>query len=196
MDVVTFEPRLTAEEATSRVDRITAGAYLQSKLASLVGTDTEPEAVYPVYYPDYIMYTTVELRYYLRSNETVKFLAGVDAITGRVGEVDVDLPERGHRTVDPESVIDTELSDTEAEEEWRTWIFEYVNRKYRPFKIPNFDLDDVERLYVPYWIVDFGSLEASFAISGLTRQVERVEDMKPLKGYYQNMSRSDAVNER
>lgn len=189
--VRTFSPRVSADEAVDRTARITLGAFLRDRIASALGADDAPEAVRPVYYPDYILYTTVELRRYLRGDRTVKFLVGVDGITGRVGEVDVELPEREPRSVDSEAVIRTELTEDEVESEWRDWILPYVDRRYRPYKRPEFHLDEIELVHVPYWIIDYGTLDDSFAISGLTKQVERVESMKPLKGYYENVLRPD-----
>lgn len=189
--VRTFPPRVTASSAVNRTARISLGAFLRDRIESALGASDAPDAVHPVYYPDYIVYTTVELRRYLRSDRTVKFLVGVDAITGRVGEVDVDLPEREPRFVDPGAVLRTGLTEEEVESEWRDWIFPYVDRRYRPYKRPEFHLDEIELVHVPYWIVDYGSLDGSFAVSGLTKQVERVESMKPLKGYYENVLRSD-----
>lgn len=185
MEVRTFEPRISSSTAIDRTDRLTARSFAISKLKGLLNWGTKEGTVYPLYYPDYIAYTTVDLHRLLRSDRTVKFLAGVDGITGRVGEIDVNLPERKSREVEETAVIPTSVDDEAARSEWRDWIFEYVNRRYRPYKHPSFSLDELELVHVPYWLVDRGTVEESFVISGLTKQVERVEEFKPVREYYE-----------
>ena len=185
MDIRTFEPRLSASAAASRTERITLGSYLRGRIESLLGRGRDPEAIYPLYYPDYIAYTTVELRRVARSSRTVKFLVGIDAVTGRVGEVNIELPPRERRDVDGSAVIRPDLDRSDAESEWNEWIFPFLDPRYRPIKRPEYTLDRVELVYVPYWLVDYGTLERSFVVSGLTKQVENVEAMKPVKGYYE-----------
>lgn len=185
MDVPVLASRLTAKEAVSRTDRITLSAYVMAKLRSALGRESEPEAVYPAYYPNYIAYTTVELHRLVRKNRTVRFLAGIDAITGRVGEVDVELPDRMTASVDPNTVLERQIDGEQARAEWRDWLFTYLDRTYRPVKRPDSSLDELELRYTPYWIVDHGSASDSYAVSGLTKQVELVEDIGPLTDHYE-----------
>lgn len=192
MEIQTFQPRISAEKAIDRTIRITVSSFIRANLASFLGTDKTADGVYPVYYPDYIAYTTVNLHRYFRGDRTLKFLAGIDAITGRVGEVDVELPDRKMESIESRAAIQVELTETEVESAWYEWIFSYINRNYRPAKRPEFSLDDLELLYVPYWIVDFGSVKNSFAVSGLTQQVERIEAIPPIEGYYESMLSSAA----
>lgn len=187
MDVRTFDPRLDSETAIARTDRITTGAFLRAKVAELLGFGEEPDAVSVVYYPDYIAFTTVKLHRYLRNDRTVKFLVGIDAVTGRVGEVDIELPSRHSVDVDPDDVIATEVTPADAKDEWEDWLFSYVDRRFRPFKRPDFSLDELELMYVPYWIIDHGTMADSYAVSGLTKQVEELVSLKPLKGYYEEV---------
>jgi len=184
MEVRTFDPRLSAAAAADRPERLTPRTFVLSKLAGLLGREADSGTVYPLYYPDYIAYTTVELDRLLRSDRRVRFLAGVDAITGRVGEVDVELPGREAREVDDDAVIPVSVDEEAARSEWRDWIFEYVNRRFRPTRLPDFSLDELELVYVPYWLIDHGTVSESFVVSGLTKQVERVEDLKPVREYY------------
>ncbi|WP_129113430.1 hypothetical protein [Halegenticoccus tardaugens] len=185
MEIQTFDPRLSAASAVDRTDRLTLGSYLRAKVATLIGIEHTPNAVSPVYYPDYIAYTTVELHHVTRSTRTVKFLVGIDAVTGRVGEVDIELPPREEQSVKKISVIPPRLDQDEAGAKWREWILPYLDRTYRPIKRPEYTLDRVELIYVPYWLIDYGTLDESFVISGLTRQVEKVEDLQPVKEYYE-----------
>ncbi|WP_101295885.1 hypothetical protein [Halegenticoccus soli] len=187
MEIRTFDPRLDAETAVARADRITIGTFLRARAAALLGISEEPLDVSIVYYPDYIAFTTVELYHYLTSDRTQKFLVGIDAVTGRVGEIDIELPSRNTVEADPDKVIARELTPDEAREEWKDWLFSYVDRRFRPFKRPDFSLDELELIYVPYWVVDYGTVANSFAVSGLTKQVEELVSLKPIKGYYEEV---------
>lgn len=186
MRIQTFDPKLDAESAVARSDRITIDTFLRAKLSTLLNADKEPDEVSLVYYPDYIAYTTVELHRYFRGDRTVKFLVGIDAVTGRVGEVDVELPPR--KSVDSSSdAIDAELTLTDAKGEWDDWIFPYIDRRFRPFKRPDFSLDELELVHVPYWLIDYGTLADSYVVSGLTKQVEEVVSLNPIERYYERI---------
>jgi len=185
VEIRTFEPRLSPGAAADRTDRITLGSYLRGRIESLLGRGPGHEAIYPVYCPDYIAYTTVELHRVARSSRTEKFLVGIDAVTGRVGEVNIELPPRERRDVDEAAVIRPTLDRSDAESEWNEWIFPYLDCKCRSVKRPEYALDRVELVHIPYWLVDNGTLEESFVVSGLTKQVERVEATNPVQGYYE-----------
>lgn len=184
MRIRTFEPALDAQSAVARTDRMTIDTFLLAKLSGVLGLDREPDAVSLVYYPDYIGYTTVELQRYLRSDRTVKFLVGIDAVTGRVGEVDVELPRRSPVETDSEAVLDAELTPTDARDEWDEWIFPYIDRRFRPIKRPEYSLDELELVYVPYWLIDYGTLADSYVVSGLTQQIEEIVSLAPIERYY------------
>ena len=117
----------------------------------------------------------------------MKFLVGIDAITGRVGEVDIDPPERETVKVADEHVLPVEISEEEATEEWRDWLFPYLDRTYRPVKRPEFTLDRLELVYTPFCIVDYGDRDECYAVSTLTKQVELVEDIEPLDIGYESL---------
>jgi hypothetical protein len=183
IEVRTIGPRVSATEAVARTKRMTLGRLFRTRVAGLFGRERSPE-IYPAYYPDYVAYTSVTLHRYVGGDRDLKFLAGVDAITGRVGEVDVELPDRRVESVDPAAVIEPTLDEHEIAAAWREWLWKYLDRKYRPVKRPESSLDDLELVYIPYWIVDYGSRESSFAVSGLTKQAEHIEDIGPLAAYY------------
>jgi hypothetical protein len=187
MEIRTIDPKLDAESATARTDRITLSAFLVGQLRSLLGRDEQPLNVSLVYYPDYIAYTTVELHRYVRNDRIEKFLVGVDAVTGRVGEVDVDLPERRSVDVVPSDVIKPELSVADAEDEWQEWLFPYLDRRFRPIKRPDTALDKLELVFVPYWLIDYGTLNNSYVVSGLTKQIEEVTSITAIEDHYRDV---------
>lgn len=188
MEIRSFEPRLGEAEAVDRTDRLTLRTYLRSKVRELMGRSGEPETVMRLYYPDYLAYTTVELRRLARGERTVKFLAGIDAITGRVGEVDVDPPDRETVDVPEAQILETAVPEAEATEQWRDWIFPYLDRTYRPLKRPEFTLDRLELVHTPFWIVDYGRDGECYAVSTLTRQVELIEDVEALSDHYRSIA--------
>lgn len=188
MEIRSFESRLDAAEAVGRTDRLTLRTYLRSTVRDLLGRSGEPESVTRLYYPDYLAYTTVELRRLGRAERTVKFLAGIDAITGRVGEVDVDPPDRETVDVPEVQVLETAVPEAEATERWRDWVFPYLDRTYRPLKRPEFTLDRLELVYTPFWIVDYGREGDCYAVSTLTRQVELIEDVEALAEHYRSLA--------
>ena len=149
MEIRTFEPRLSPGAATDRTDRITLGSYLRGRIESLLGRGPGHEAIYPVYCPDCIAYTTVELHRVARSSRTEKFLVGIDAVTGRVSEVNIELPPRERRDVDEAAVIRPTLDRSDAESEWNEWIFPYLDCKCRSVKRPEYALDRVELVHIP-----------------------------------------------
>lgn len=184
MEIRSFEPRLDEAAAVGRTERLTVPTYLRSKLRGLLGRSREPESVMWLYYPDYIAYTTVEFDRLARSDRTVKFLAAVDAVTGRVGEVDLELPDRETIEVPDERILPVEISEGKATEEWRDWLFPYLDRAYRPVRRPESSLDRLELVYTPYLIVDYGDRGERYAVSALTEQVELLEDVEALEAGY------------
>ena len=185
MEITTFDRRFDKSEAVKRTRNLSTVRYLRTLLEETLGLGggpTDPN-VYVAYYPDYILYSSVIYRR-LRSTENHKFLAGVDAVSGNVGEVDVELPDTHVQDVDPTAVIEPQLTEAEAREEWDGWIFRYMSRKYRAMKLVEYEIDDAELVYTPYWIIDNGSLEGSLAVSDLTRRTAKVEEIQVIADFY------------
>lgn len=184
IEIRSFEPRIEEDEAIARTARLTGWTYLHSKVRALLGRSADPVRTVRLYYPDYIAYTTVELRRLAGNDRTIKFLAAVDAITGRVGEVDLELPDRETVAVPERHVLDPQLHEEAATEEWRDWLFPYLDRAYRPVKRPETSLDRLELVYTPFWIVDYGADGDRYAVSTLTEQVELLGDIGALDDHY------------
>lgn len=184
MEYTCFEPRIDADEAVHRTARLTATTFLLSTIRSLLGRDDNDPVVSVRYYPDYLAYTTVTLHRIGRSDTDEKFIAAVDAVTGRVGEVDVTLPDTETRELDPAQVVPVEVDSEEAEAKWNEWLFSYINRMYRPVKSPETSLDSLELVYTPYYVVDYGTDGECYAVSALTKQSELLEDLPPIEATY------------
>lgn len=184
MEIRSFEPRLDEAVAVGRTERLTGWTFLRSKIQGLLGRSPEPASVARLYYPDYIAYTTVRFDRLARGEKTVKFLAAVDAVTGRVGEVDLELPDRETIEVPDGRVLPIQVSEEGATEEWRDWLFSYIDRTYRPVRRPESTLDRLELVHTPYLIVDYGEEGERYAVSTLTKQVELLEDIEALEAGY------------
>ena len=184
MELPCFEPRLEPSDAAGRTDRLTFTTFLRSKLESVLGRGGAEPRVTTLYYPDYLAYTTVVFDRIGRGEKTVKFVAGIDAATGRAGEVDVTIPEIETRTAPDGRIVPVSVDEREAEETWDDWLFGYLNRKYRPVRRPETSLDRLELVYTPYYVVDYGEDGERYAISSLTKQTELLEDIGPLADAY------------
>ena len=186
MEITAFEERLDEESAVERTRNLSAKDYVYTWLADRLGWQTENGRfdVTVVYYPDYIAYTTATIRQTLRGEKELKFLAGVDAITGRPGEVDVQLPDRQTIDIDPDLVIEPQIDESEAESTWREWLFKYVGRYHRATEMPEYSLDELELVFTPYWIIDYGTVEESLAVSDLTGRTAKVEEIEVIEEYY------------
>ncbi len=179
MEIDTFAPRLDRDTALRRTRNLSVVAYLRS----LLGHDPAPADVSLLYYPDYIAATSATVRRLLGTT-TLKFLAGIDGVTGRVGEIDVDLPDRCTATVDAARVIEPRIDREEAEAAWRDWLFTYVSRHHRALAMPDYSLDDLALVHTPYWLIDRGSLDASLAVSDLTGRTARLTEIDVLAAFY------------
>lgn len=189
MEITAFEERLDEASAIERTRNLSLREYVSAWLADRFGWETDDGGgefdVTVVYYPDYIAYTTATIRQTLRGEKTLKFLAGIDAVTGRAGEVDVELPDRRTIDPDPDFVIRPEVDPEDAESNWREWLFRYVGRYHRATEMPEYSLDELELVYTPYWVIDYGSAEESLAVSDLTGRTAKVEEIEVLEEFYE-----------
>lgn len=181
-EIRTVEPRVTRADAVERTATTSAWGYLRRWMRTQFGTAPDPVRVRQLYYPNYVAYTTVTIPRRFASDRVERFLGGIDGMTGRSGAIDVDLPDRTGRQVTSDCVLDPEIVAEDARGEWRDWVFEYASRKFRPVRRPEFDLDSLERVYVPYWIVEFD--DATYAVSGLTRAADPIETIPSLESHY------------
>ncbi|THE64118.1 hypothetical protein D8Y22_14495 [Salinadaptatus halalkaliphilus] len=186
MEITAFEKRLDETTAIERTRNLSTKEYVYTWLADRLGWELDDQEfdVMIVYYPDYIAYTTATIRQTLRGNKTLKFLAAVDAVTGRAGEVDVELPTQRTIDADQELVIPPQIDAEEAESTWREWLFKYVGRYHRATEMPEYSLDELELVYTPYWVIDYGSMEESLAVSDLTGRTARIEEIEVLEEFY------------
>lgn len=187
MEITAFEKRFDEASAIERTRNLSAREFLSAWFADRLDWETDDETcdVTVVYYPDYIAYTTATIRQILRGEKTLKFLAAVDAVTGRAGEVDVELPARRSIDSDPDFVIRPEIDREEAESIWREWLFEYVGRYHRAAEMPDYSLDEFKLVYTPYWVIDYGSVEESLAVSDLTGRTAKIEEIDVLEEFYE-----------
>jgi hypothetical protein len=186
MEITTFEKSLTEETAIERTRNLSLKQYVLHRFSNRfdwLSTVTEP-TVYVVYYPDYIAYTSVTIRRTLRGTESLKFLVGIDAVTGSVGEVDVELPHQRTVNIDPSWVIAPQIEASEVNDRWREWLFEYVSRHHRATAMPEYSLDELRLIHTPYWLIDYGTRTESLVVSDLTRRTAKVEEIEVIEAFY------------
>lgn len=190
MKLETFERTLDEQTALERTRNLSFGQYCRYWFADRLGrrsADAEHD-VSLVYYPDYIAYTSVTIRRTLGKTKSLKFLAGIDAVTGDVGEIDVELPSYRTRGIDPSRVVTPRIEESEAYDAWREWLFSYVSRYYRATAMPEYSLDELQLVYTPYWLIDNGTLEESLVVSDLTRRTSKVEEIEVIKDFYRKQN--------
>lgn len=178
----TIEPRLSGGDAVERTAATSLRSYVVRRLRRATGGAPEPIAVRRLYYPNYVAYSTVTIPRRLAADRVEKLLGGVDGITARSGAVDYDLPPRETRDAETEAVLRPEIDRERAREVWREWIFEHASREFRPIRRPEFELDSLELVYVPYWIVEFD--ESAYAVSGLTKAADPIETRPSMADRY------------
>jgi hypothetical protein len=186
MDITTFETSLTEETAIERTRNLSLTQYVLHRLShhfDRLSPVTEP-TVYVVYYPDYIAYTSVTIRRTLRGTRSLKFLVGIDAVTGSVGEVDVELPCQRTADIDPSWVIAPRIEASDVSNRWREWLFEYVSRHHRATAMPEYSLDELRLIHTPYWLLDYGSRSESLVVSDLTCRTAKVEEIEVIEAFY------------
>lgn len=185
VEIRTLTPRLSEEAAIGRTATTSVWRYAWRHLHSWFGDDPEPEHVQQVYYPNYIAYTTVTIPRRFADDRVEKFLGGIDGMTARTGAIDIDLPARTDRYVNEKSVLDPDIDEEVVYDEWRDWVFEYVNRKFRPISRPDFDLDEVELVYTPYWVIEFA--DTTYAVNGLTKAADPIETHQAIDERYRQL---------
>lgn len=182
-DIQTISPQLSQADAVDRTRTVSLWRYLRRGLQRWLGADPEPNRVSLLYYPNYIAYTTVTIPRRFASDRVEKFLGGIDGMTTHTGVIDFELPARISREVTSDRVLSPEILEDDAQSEWRDWVFEYASREYRPIRRPDFGLDSLELLYIPYWVVEFE--DAAFAVNSLTKAADPIETHGSLAEFYQ-----------
>ncbi|MCH7661819.1 MAG: hypothetical protein IH933_14990 [Euryarchaeota archaeon] len=186
MQIETFERTLDEQTALERTRNLSFGQYCRHWIADRLdrySVDTD-YSVSLVYYPDYIAYTSVTIRKTLGTTKSLRFLAGIDAVTGDVGEIDVELPPYRTNEIDPSRIVSSRIEDSEASDLWREWLFSYVSRYYRATAMPEYSLDELQLVYTPYWLIDKGTVGESLVVSDLTRRTSKVEEIEVIKEFY------------
>ena len=177
--------QLTEADAIKRTASTSLRSYIGRRFRRLQGTTLTPEHIETIYYPNYIAYSTVTIPRRFASERVEKLLGGIDGLTGRTGAVDVDLPSQETRREDALRIIEPTITRNEVRDEWREWIFEYTSQRFRPIHRPDFDLDALKLVYVPYWIVEFS--ESTYAISDLTKTADQITSHPQIARCYQDL---------
>lgn len=184
----TVDIQFSRDNAVKRSVTASFWRYAQRVLRTVIGSPRAPNRVCRLYYPNYIAHTTITIPRRFASDRVEKILSGVDAMTTHTGVIDVELPDQTTRRVDDNHVLIPEMNRDDVHAEWREWIFEYASREYRPVARPDFALDSLDLLYIPYWIVEFN--DETFAVNGLTKAADPIDTHHALAEHYR-MSNPD-----
>lgn len=147
------------------------------------------ERIYRIYFPVFIANVRVYREQTDTETVTKDFTLGINGITGSVGREDA-FPTGSNRDVDPASVIDPVLDESEVRSKVDEWVFKYLDRSYRLFQMPTYDLE-IHRRYLLYWLIDRGSLATSYVVNDLTERCDNVDRMMGIDEYYRNSLSSD-----
>jgi hypothetical protein len=192
--IQTLDHQLTEADAIERTASTSLWSYIGRRFRRLWGTTPTPEYIETIYYPNYIAYSTVTIPRRFASERVEKLLGGIDGLSGHTGAIDVDLPSQETRHEDALRVLEPTITRDEARDEWREWIFEYTSQKFRPIQHPNFNLDALKLVYVPYWILEFA--ESTYAISDLTKAPDRITTHPQIARCYQDLIRYSVDREK
>lgn len=192
--IQTLDHQLTKADAIERTASTSLWSYIGRRFCRLRGTTPTPERIEMIYYPNYIAYSTVTIPRRFASERVEKLLGGIDGLTGRTGAIDVDLPSRETRCEDALRVLEPTITRDEVRDKWREWIFEYTSQRFRPIHRPDFDLDALKLVYVPYWIVEFS--ESTYAISDLTKAADQIMTHPQIARCYQDLIKCSADKEQ
>jgi hypothetical protein len=102
-----------------------------------------------------------------------------DLVTGRLGVVDIDLPDLEPLAVSTADILAARWEPDELEDRWREFFRAYVHRRYRPLRAPELSIDRLRRAWLPYHVVAAGS--RTYLVDLLTRRVDRLEDYEEVR---------------
>ncbi|WP_046469250.1 hypothetical protein [Allosalinactinospora lopnorensis] len=144
-------------------------------LRRLAGRRQPPRVCGDLYWPVDLAVAAAMIELPFRAARSARVALARDAVTGRLGVVDVALREREETSAAPgELVAAVAAADDEA---WLEFARDQVVRRYRPSGLVGLELCERERVYVPYHVVAEG--DSTFLVD---RLMHRVEPARSLRG--------------
>lgn len=114
-----------------------------------------PTALGDIYWPIDLSDVTATVKLPFRSSRSVRMTLAYDAVSARLGVVDISLPQLEEVRVHDRAVMSAvrECPD----DEWWEYGRNQLIRRFRPIEIAGLRVVDRERIYVPYQVFRSGA---------------------------------------
>lgn len=167
--VETVGEELTGE----RLRELLRGRSSLSRLRGLVGATAESvQLERTLYWPVALVHATA--RGTGRHGWTERCQGAVDLVSGRVGLVDLDLPQTQERPVRSEDCIPARVPRGVAELRWHEFFRDHVDRRRKPLRPPALSVDRIAQVWLPSHLVTAGA--RPYLVDALTGRVDALAD--------------------
>lgn len=156
----------------ARVHDLVHGRTTVSRLRSMAGRAETVRIEHELYWPVALVHATAQSTGRRRWVERV--LGAVDLITGRVGLVDLDMPETREVHVEERDCIPARVPRQVAELRWHEFFRDHVDRRHKPMRPPALTIDRIERVWLPNHVVSVGSRR--YLVDGMTARVDELSN--------------------
>lgn len=156
----------------ARVRELVHDRSINSRLRRMAGRSEVLEVDHELYWPVGLVHATARSAGRRRWVERVQ--GAVDLITGRVGLVDLDVPDTRELHVDERDCIPSRVPRHVAELRWHEFFRDHVDRKHKPMRPPALTIDRIERVWLPNHVVSVGSRR--YLVDGMTARVDELSN--------------------
>ena len=164
--IVVLGPGLDEERVRELVLERSTGA----RLRRLLGREDAIHVEHEVYWPIALVHATASSTGRRRWVERVQ--GAIDLISGRVGLVDLDVPDRREVQADERDCIPARLPRGVAELRWHEFFRDHVDRKHKPMRPPSLSVDRIERVWLPNHVV--AVRDRRFLVDAMTARVDEL----------------------
>lgn len=156
----------------ARIHALVQGRSVLGRVRRLVGRTPEAMRVEAqLYWPIALVHATA--RSTGRRSWVDRVQGAVDLVTGRVGLVDMVVPEVRDARVDPGDCIPWRLSRSTAELTWHEHFRDHVDRKHKPLRPPSLSVDRIQRVWLPNHVVAVD--DRRYLVDPMVARVEPLE---------------------
>lgn len=134
------------------------------------------------YWPITLVKGVAAVKLPFRRPDDVRVAGAVDAVTGRCGLVDVELPVLEQRDAGDAVVIGECFDQDAVRTRWREFFRNYVVRKFRPSAIERLDIVEFEPCYLPYRVAVDGS--RVYLVDELMHRVDPLDQLPEVAPYF------------
>lgn len=175
--------------ALERVEDLVRDRSAVARLRRLAGRPETVRVEHELYWPVALVHATA--RSTGRRQWVERVQGAVDLVTGRVGLVDLEVPEAREVRADERDCIPARVSRTVAELRWHEFFRDHVDRQHKPLRPPALTVDRIERVWLPNHVVAVGSRR--YLVDGMTARVDELSNFPSVEHLV--ASRTDAQTE-